>query len=307
MECSHQALGTGTLPPPAAPGCELTRGVVCGISFPGMAVYLRLDGVGVLQLRGWGRVVNPDRHSRGYRVELRDVGELAVTRRSALGTKELFAASIEHLKLTVGTEQVRAGGGWVGGGVGIGGAVLGRLEAEVLNRLTTSRWERTVLGVFVELANGTKRHAVFEVHDLDESGLRDRLAEAIPPWADGYVEAERARLRLEPIDSVDELAEYFAQIDRVEANELLDTQPALALRSEAARPFLAGALARLESGQCTPRAARASARPDRPPLRAQTDHRGPGRAGPGQARRGGGVAAERAAAHPPAGGPQPAA
>ena len=246
------AVSTGILPPTTAPGFELTRGGVCGMSVLGMAVYLRLDGVGVLQLRGWGRVVNPDRHSSGYTVELRDMGELAVSRRSALGTRELLTASIEHLKLTVGTEQVRTGGGWVGGGVGIAGAVLGRLEAEVLNRLTTSRWERTVLGVFVELANGTKRHAVFDVHDLDESGLRDRLAEAIPSWADGYVEAERARLQLEPIDSVDELADYFARIDCVEANELLDTRPALTLRSEASRPFLAGVIARLESGQCTP-------------------------------------------------------
>jgi hypothetical protein len=143
-----------------------------------MAVYLRLDGVGVLQLRGWGRVVNPDRHSRGYRVELRDVGELAVSRRSALGTRKLLTASIEHLRLTVGTEQVRVGGGSVGGGVGIAGAVLGRLEAEMLNRLTASRWERTVLCAFVILPNGTERAAVLEKHDLDEFGLRDRLAEA---------------------------------------------------------------------------------------------------------------------------------
>lgn len=205
-----------------------------------------------MRLRGWGRVANANRAAGGCRIELRDVGELAVMRRSPLGVKELLRASIEDLELTVGRRQVTTGGGWFGGGRGFLGAAVGRFEAQVLNAMTTKNWEQTQLGVFVELTNGTKRDAVFEVHDLDESELRDRLAEAIPPWADGYVEAGRTRLLLEPIHSREELYDHYDRIDRVENNRLLDSGQALALRSEARTPILTAILAELDAGEWTP-------------------------------------------------------
>jgi hypothetical protein len=212
-----------------------------------MSIYLSLEGATLVHLRGWGQVAKPGLNANGFRIELADIGELTVYRVALLRAKKLLSMSIAHMQLTADTEQITTGGGWVGGGQGITGALAGSYQARVLNALSTRTREYTLLAAVTTLPNGTKREAIFAFRNLNESDLRDRLATATHAWADGYVEATLTKLRQEPIHGP-ALQATHVEIDRMQERRMLDPAQALTLRSEASKPFIDALTARLQSG-----------------------------------------------------------
>ncbi|MGA2930051.1 MAG: hypothetical protein ABSG43_29495, partial [Solirubrobacteraceae bacterium] len=54
-----------------------------------------------------------------------------------LDDKIVFSIPIAQLQLATYTSQIDSGGGWIGGGVGLTGALVGAQQAKILNRLTT--------------------------------------------------------------------------------------------------------------------------------------------------------------------------
>jgi hypothetical protein len=214
-----------------------------------MTVYGSFAGASILELLGWGKVVDPD--DRHYRIELADVDELAVYRPSLFGEKKMLSMSIEHLEVTTWTRQTTTGGGFIGGGFGITGALLGIAQARIMNALTRETHEDTVLGAFLTLPNGTQRHAAFGFRKLDESDLRDTLATTVHDWADGYVQATLSSLTPRaPAES--DLQATYAKIDQMRERAMLDPTQALILCSPASSPFVAAVLQSLRSGKTTP-------------------------------------------------------
>lgn len=113
---------------------------------------------------------------------------LVVYRQGWAGQKRVVSIPPQMLWLGVGSETVRSGGGFFGGGFGVQGAAEGMLGASVLNALTTRHREYTLLTVGATEANGTERTMVVGYRNLDESTLRDRLAQAIPNWVEPFVQ-----------------------------------------------------------------------------------------------------------------------
>jgi hypothetical protein len=116
-----------------------------------MATHLSLPGATILLLRGWGKVAKPDQND--HRVDLRDPGQFVVSRSTMLGEKPVLSIPITQLRLGSYTKQITSGGGWIGGGFGITGAMLGAYQAQLLNRLTTHTREYTPSSL-VEITGG---------------------------------------------------------------------------------------------------------------------------------------------------------
>jgi hypothetical protein len=72
-----------------------------------------------------------------HRIELADVGMFYAYREGAWRDKPVLSVSIEELELRASTQQITTGGGWIGGGAGFAGAMVGALQAKALNALTT--------------------------------------------------------------------------------------------------------------------------------------------------------------------------
>ena len=216
-----------------------------------MTTYLSIPGARILLLRGWGKTANPDRDE--HRIELADPGEFTVYRSTMLREKRILSIPISQLRLGAYTKQITSGGGWRGGGFGIGSAMLGAAQAQLLNRLTTKTHEYTILGATAILPNGTERDAIFGFLNLDESDLRDKIQAALYPWAEGYVTAV--------LDHPDagaprqDLSSIHTEIDRMQTFALLDASQSRELCSRASEPFVAALQSRLQDGSITPQEA----------------------------------------------------
>lgn len=137
----------------------------------------------LLHTQGW----SSSGSTAKFRVELADDQMLRVYRQGWAGEKPLAWIPPQMLWLGVGSQTVRSGGGFFGGGFGMQGAAEGMLEASVLNALTTRHREYTLLTVGATEANGTERTMVFGYRNIDESTLRDQLGQAIPNWVEPFV------------------------------------------------------------------------------------------------------------------------
>lgn len=189
-----------------------------------MSPYLSLPRARIVHLKGWGQIADPS--ADHFRVELADVGELAVYRPGLLREKKIISMSIAHLSLTANTQQATTGGGYVGGGFGVLGAALGIYQARILNSLSKRTREYTLLGAYTTLPNGAHRDAVFAFQNLDESQVRDKLAAAIAAWSDGYVTATLNTYREQPIHDSDLQATY-AEIDQMHERGMLGRAAAI--------------------------------------------------------------------------------
>ena len=209
-----------------------------------MSVHLALHG-SIPRMLGWGRASPP----KGVvRVELRDPGELAVVRLRHLRDQELLSISITELQLNTNTTQIITGGGFIGGGIGITGAVAGIATAKALNAISRQQHEHTFLIAHQQLPNGARRELTITFPTLTESDLRDQLAAAIGPWADHYI-ATITHDTLDPLGYGDDLQGAYDQIDRMRQRGMLTGGQALALASHASRPFIAAILDRLDAHQ----------------------------------------------------------
>ena len=208
-----------------------------------MTVRLALHAT-VTQLIGWGRASPP---KAVVRIELRDPGELAVVRLGRLRDQELLRMSITGLRLTTGNEQVNTGGGFIGGGLGVRGAIAGMVTAGALNRMTRQRYEHTLLTATEALPNGARRQATFAFATMSESELRDHLAASLDEWADAYIAA--ATCTPDPLGYGDQLDAAYAQIDRMRRRGMLTATHALTLASHTSRPRITALVGRLDAHQ----------------------------------------------------------
>jgi hypothetical protein len=173
-----------------------------------MTVHLSLRRAHILRLTGWGKIPDPEKDH--FRVEFADVGELAVYRPSLLGEKKLLSMSIEHISLTVGTTQITTGEKWVGGGVGIGGALSGSFQAEVLNSLTRHTNEYTLLTAQPDRSAGRSNE------DEASSRLHEHFGRQRLKWAFSHdpltspqrVPPDRPRQRRSPVPASGETTDH---------------------------------------------------------------------------------------------------
>jgi len=100
---------------------------------PSMPI-LSLDDARILHSSGLGVQVNP---RICFRAELSDDATFSIYKPGMFGELLLCSTPLNILTLRVGTEVVQSGGGFIGGGFGVVGAVEGMLGAAVLNALTT--------------------------------------------------------------------------------------------------------------------------------------------------------------------------
>jgi len=151
-----------------------------------MATHLMLEGAKILEAQGFGGGTP----SRGlHTVKFEDEGVFAVYYKGLFGgLKKLYWASFGNLEFYVGTVAVQTGGGWVGGGFGVGGAVKGAVTASLLNALTTKNREYAVLTVIDnDFATGAQKIFSLGFQNIDETALRNKLAQAIPAWTEPVV------------------------------------------------------------------------------------------------------------------------
>ena len=209
-----------------------------------MTVHLSLHAA-ISRMLGWGRASPP----KGLvRIELRDPGQLTIFALRRLRDRELLSMPITDLQLNTNTAQVATGGGFVGGGVGITGAVAGMATAKALNAISRQRHEHTLLTAHQLLPNGARREITFTFATLSEAQLRDQLAAALTPWADSYIAAV-THDDFDPLGYGDDLHASYQQIDRMHQRGMLDNRQALTLASHASRPFIAAIRQRLDAHQ----------------------------------------------------------
>jgi hypothetical protein len=193
--------------------------------------FLNLPEARILHIKGWGQQASP---TTKFRVELATEGKLLVHRKTMLGEKPALWLSMAALQLQTWTDTVQSGGGFFGGGFGVEGAAKGILEASVLNALTTRRREYALLGAFTQVPDGSRRDVVFGFRNLSESELRERLAAAVPPWADDFVDRLAVKLEgLEPTDK--ELAATYVELDGMKARGMLTDDQHARLEGELAK------------------------------------------------------------------------
>jgi hypothetical protein len=209
-----------------------------------MSVHLTLHG-SIVHLLGFGQATPP----KGIiKVELRDPGQLTITQLRHLRDRELLTMAITDLELHTNNTQVSAGGGFIGGGAGIRGAVTGIATASALNAMTRRRYETTLLTAVQTLRNGARREATLAFATMSESQLRDQLAATIGAWADAYIHTI-THDPLDPLGSGENLQAAYHQIDQMRHRGVLTDQQALTLSSHASRPFIAALRARLDAHQ----------------------------------------------------------
>jgi hypothetical protein len=209
-----------------------------------MTVHLTLHG-SLVHLLGYGQAAPP----KGIiQVQLRDPGQLTLIQLRHLKNRELITIPITDLALHTNNAQVTSGGGFIGGGLGIRGAVAGIATASALNAMTRSRYEHTLLTAVQTLPNGARREATLAFATLSESQLRDQLAATIGPWADAYLDTV-THDPLHPLTTGDDLHGAYEQIDQMRHRGVLTSHQALRLASHASRPFTAALLARLDARQ----------------------------------------------------------
>jgi hypothetical protein len=209
-----------------------------------VSVHLTLHG-SLVHLLGFGQATPP----KGIiQVQLRDPGQLALIQLRHLKNRELLTIPITELELHTNNAQVSSGGGFIGGGVGIRGAITGIATASALNAMTRSRYEHTLLTAVQTLQNGARREATLAFATLSESQLRDQLAASIGPWADSYLDTV-IHDPLDPLTAGDDLPGAYQQIDQMRHRGVLTPRQALTLASHASRPFVTALLARLDGRQ----------------------------------------------------------
>ncbi len=209
-----------------------------------MSVHLALHGA-ISRMLGWGRASPP----KGVvRIELRDPGQLAVIRLRHLRDQQLLSIPITDLQLNTNTTQITTGGGFIGGGIGIRGAVAGMATARALNAISRQHHEHTFLTAHQQLPNGTRRQITFTFPTLTESQLRDQLAATIGPWAEHYI-TTITHDNPNPLGYGDDLHGGYDQIDRMRERGMLTASQALTLASHASRPFITAILDRLDAHQ----------------------------------------------------------
>ena len=209
-----------------------------------MSPHLTLHAA-ISRMVGWGRASPP---KGPVRLELRDPGQLTIFGLRRLRDRELLSISIGELQLNTNTAQVMTGGGFVGGGVGITGAVAGMATAKALNAVSRQRYEHTLLIAHQLLPNGARREITFTFATLSEAQLRDQLTATLTPWADSYI-ATITNQSLDPLGYGDNLQASYDQIDRMRHRGVLDDRQALTLASHTSRPFIAAILGRLDAHQ----------------------------------------------------------
>lgn len=155
--------------------------------------------------------------------------------------------SIAGLQLNTNNTQVTTGGGFIGGGFGVRGAIAGIATATALNSVSRQRYEYTVLIAHETLPNGARRDVTFAFATLSESQLRDRLAEGVAPWTESYVTTMTKDP--DPFGTGEDLQASYDQIDRMRQRGMLNPAQALSLSSHVSRPFLTAILERLDAQQ----------------------------------------------------------
>jgi hypothetical protein len=195
--------------------------------------HITLTGA-VVALHGWGQATPP---KWNVRIELRDPGQLLITRGPARFPREVATIPITRLQLGVKEVNRARGGGWVGGGFGIGGALLGAAQAKVFNSVTHSEWEETRLSVTERLPTGAHRRMTVTLGGDTPASLLETLRPALNAWSQAWVDAaihgETATLT-DPTNVDATLNEIRAMRRR----DMLDTGQALILGSYFARPVL---------------------------------------------------------------------
>jgi len=128
-------------------------------------------------------------HSGLHTVTLEDEGVFAVYSKGVFGwLKKIYWAKFGKLEFYVGTVAVQSGGGWVGGGFGVRGAVKGAVTASLLNALTTKNREYAVLTVIDnDTATGVQKTFSLGFQNIDEATLQTKLAQAIPAWLEPFI------------------------------------------------------------------------------------------------------------------------
>lgn len=187
---------------------------------------LSLNNARILHARGWGKVSpNVD-----VRVELSDDATFSLYRSGFFGETKALSVSLNMLSLSVWTDNVRSGGGFIGGGFGAAGAVVGMLGASVLNALTARSREYSMLGVFAFPGDGSQIELVLAFPDIRESDLRERLGQAIPKWTERYVDQFLNVLHTHHITDEDARATYI-QLEQAAERDLLSAAQIERMRS----------------------------------------------------------------------------
>lgn len=206
-----------------------------------MGSYLSIPRGRLLGFQGWGKMITSEEHN--CRVELADVGQFVIYRAGALREKVLASIPITELSLDVYTNQILTGTRWRGGGYGLGGALAGKAQADVLNWLTSRTDEYTILQADQFVPNGARRQALIGFIKLDESLVRDRLAQALTDWTDAYVTTRSPQLA--DATAQDDLRRLHADIDRIHRLRTICAGTAADLHRRASDPFVHAFLDRL--------------------------------------------------------------
>jgi len=152
------------------------------------------EGGKILDIHGhrWGA----HRTLPHYTVKFEDEGVFAVYYKGVFGDfKKIYWAPLARLEFGFGLVNEQSGGGWVGGGFGLGGAVKGAIHAAALNALTTRNREYAVLMVIEHDASGAEKTVSIGFRNIDEAALRNKVAQAIPVCADPSVKKLEDTLR----------------------------------------------------------------------------------------------------------------
>jgi hypothetical protein len=190
-----------------------------------MAV-LSLDSGRVCFIEGWGRHVGDD---VPVLTEFEDDGTFTVTKRSGIRNRTVVSAPADWLVIEVTTRMITSGGGWAGFGFGVGGAILGALQAEAMNRLTTRHTEFVFIVVVAELEDGSFRKLGLSFRRVPESRLRAMLAEALPRWTDLFVQKRIAEIE-SSLMTVEDARRGRAWLDKVAKHRLLSVDQIAQLR-----------------------------------------------------------------------------
>lgn len=210
---------------------------------PTMGSYLSIPRGRLLGFQGWGKVITSEEHN--CRIELADDGQFVIYRAGALREKVLASIPITELSLDVYTNQILTGTRWRGGGYGLGGALAGKAQADVLNWLTSRTDEYTILQADQFVPNGARRQALIGFIKLDESLIRDRLAHALTDWTDAYVTSRRPQLADRAAHEA--LRRLHADIDRIHRLRTISADAAADLHRQASEPFINALLDRLHA------------------------------------------------------------
>jgi hypothetical protein len=167
---------------------------------------LSLHNASILYSNGLGGTPSPQTR---FRAELSDDATFSIYKHGFFGEQKALTFSLMMLSFQVWTDTVESGGGFIGGGFGVTGAAEGMLAAAVLNMLTRKRQEYSLLGLFVFPGDGSQRQLVLGFRDITESQLRERLATAIPKWADLHVKLFLRILSTHKITNQDANAAYI--------------------------------------------------------------------------------------------------